>query len=188
MKANDKDRLDRWLGSTLQQYGNVQPRAGLESRVIANLEARSRLVRRRWALSFATVTALCTLSLGVWLNSLHRNDKGPTIPPPVLSGNEIQDQRQTTQATFPQQHVFRRHQVAFQKAVSGNTEIAQAPPHLEQFPSQRSLSEQEQLLLTYVRRFPKEAVEVANEQAERERELDALYSNGTTESNFDQER
>jgi hypothetical protein len=49
-----------------------------------------------------------------------------------------------------------------------------ATPKLDQFPSPRPLSEQEQILMSYVARYPENAALVAQAQAEeREREEEA---------------
>jgi hypothetical protein len=45
---------------------------------------------------------------------------------------------------------------------------------LEQFPSARPLSEEEQMLARYVREFPQEAVLVAQDQAKAHKELEEL--------------
>ena len=40
MDPNDKTReIDQWLESGLRQYTNIEPRTGLESRVLAKLQA-----------------------------------------------------------------------------------------------------------------------------------------------------
>ncbi len=61
MDPIDREReVDRWLDAALSQYGNVEPRAGLESRVLANLQSASR--RRTtphgwwWALGMIAAT------------------------------------------------------------------------------------------------------------------------------------
>jgi hypothetical protein len=71
---------------------------------------------------------------------------------------------------------------------SATIEAVGASPRLDQFPSQRPLSEQEQLLKTYVSRFPKEAALIADEQAQREKEIEALYSDIRQDSDSEQER
>jgi hypothetical protein len=192
MVTNHKDRLDQWLDSALRQYGNVQPRAGLEDRILTNLAVRNcASTRQRWTLSLASLAAVAAIALLVWVEGrgLYRYRQSSTTLP----------QRQTASAThnspsvrplIAQGPLAPHNQISHRHGKSGPSgyETAHASPRLRQFPSQRSLSEQEQLLVTYVRRFPGEAVEVAREQTERERELEALYSNSTAKSNFDQER
>jgi hypothetical protein len=58
--------------------------------------------------------------------------------------------------------------------IAAETATAKPAPRLGQFPSQRPLSEQEELLVRYVRESPQEAVLVARAQAEREKELEKL--------------
>jgi hypothetical protein len=59
-------------------------------------------------------------------------------------------------------------------------------PRLSQFPSPRPLSEQEQLLVRYVTESPDEAVLVAKEQAERQKELEELIGNESSKADSDQ--
>src|SRR5947208_1998971 len=41
MNLRDNNRLDQWLDSALSEYGEAEPRAGLEKRVMANLALRT---------------------------------------------------------------------------------------------------------------------------------------------------
>ena len=39
MEPKDQENLHRWLERALVEYGNTEPRSGLEARVLANLSA-----------------------------------------------------------------------------------------------------------------------------------------------------
>ena len=48
MRTEDNDQsAERWLDAALKQYGEAEPRPGLENRMLANLQAeRARLTLR----------------------------------------------------------------------------------------------------------------------------------------------
>jgi hypothetical protein len=173
MELNDsnKDRLDRWLDGALQQY--VEPRAGLERRILTNLElaAQDKSDSRSWWWAFATAALMAGMAVTVWVGiDLHHATKKTvaTGNPANAGANTKRSQSAPPQvATLP--HHVKRH------SMRANIEAA-TEPRLEQFPSARPLSEQEQMLSRYVREFPEQAVLVAQAQAESREELDRLIA------------
>jgi hypothetical protein len=71
MEPKDRENLHRWLDRALVEYGNTEPRPGLEARVLANLSAeRERITARQrwfWALTMAATAAV--IILAVWMDS-----------------------------------------------------------------------------------------------------------------------
>jgi hypothetical protein len=69
MESRDRGRLDRGLDQALGEYGNAKPRPGLETRILARLEAETDQVAaprsRWWALGAAAATAV--IAAAVWL-------------------------------------------------------------------------------------------------------------------------
>ena len=189
MATDHKDRLDRWLDTALKQYGNVQPNLGMESRILANLATRNRsALHRSWKLSFTGIATVAVVALVVWTSTRWHGKQVSTISmgaKPAIENQHAVSARASVAQNSPELRPHSSH--SRESRPHRNAEIA-ASPRLQQFPSSRSLSKQEQLLLTYVRRFPKEAVEVAHEQSQREKELEALYSNDMAESKLDEER
>src|SRR5207237_10794981 len=94
MEANDKDQFDRWLDSALQNYGNVQPRVGLESRIMANLAAQKAgmAARRRWWLAVVTAAATAVVAIAAWFGS-GASEQGRTL------GNVVHQDPSTKQPT-----------------------------------------------------------------------------------------
>lgn len=176
MGSQDRDRFDDLLDGALQRYGNVEPRAGLEGRVLASLAAQEATAMGwhwRWAFwTSATVTAALVIFLTVdW----HTHQKAIANPParvPVVIANEHTTNPQV--ATEPHQAPVRRPRRVRQQPYPLNA--TKTEPELDQFPSRQPLTEQEQLLAEYVSQFPNEAKLVAKEQAEIEKEMDKLYA------------
>jgi hypothetical protein len=187
MKDPNQDRLDDWLDRALRQYGNVQPRIGLEGRVAARLEVArtSSATQKRWVLSIATAAAMCLVFISIW--------KGAS--PPRQVGHTVQN----FSAQLPKAHgpatpeVQKRRKSGITNAANNTrrNSVDQAArtaesPRLSEFPAARPLSQQEQLLKAYVNQFPEQAAVIALEQTQREKELQALYPDNFTDS--DQER
>src|SRR5712671_6781306 len=86
MEPKDQENLHRWLDRALVEYGNTEPRPGLEARVLANLSAeRERITARQgwfWALTLTATAAV--IILAVWMESNYW---------PAHQGTDIGDDR-----------------------------------------------------------------------------------------------
>lgn len=163
METHDKDLRDEWLDKALQQYGDAEPRPGLETRIMASLANERSRVSARWWWGLAFAGCLTTI-LALWLGHLDvLQGKRPIAldrRPETMHVGPVQERlRGSTQAEsgggFSTIRKRTNHVIARNSNVS---------PRLEQFPSQRPLSEQERLLKQYAERYPQEAVLVAKEQ------------------------
>jgi hypothetical protein len=147
MAEQDKDRnLDNLLDSLLARYSDVQPRPGLETRVMAQLrEQAGRKKSWKWSLSWmwagAAATALVTLVFIIRLERpikspepLHHS--GPSVVQPPRAGISVTTAQQNGRT--PQPH----HQ---ELAVAADTRP-------DVFPTPAPLSDQEKLLLRYLAR------------------------------------
>jgi len=205
MNSNDTNRLDRWLDEALRQCASAEPRVvGLEGRILASLASRAKSVSAgqprtviptfgwaRLSLAFAGLGVLGIVAVAIWVGTLRDHGRATTSTSPRPVPGALNQNRDGMLATVPlAHHTSRRVAVhrAPRKSESATIEAVGASPRLEHFPSQRPLSEQEQLLKAYVSQFPKVAAVVAVEQAEREKELESLYSDATGESDSAQER
>src|SRR6185312_7823201 len=95
MDANHKDRMDRWLDSALKQYGDVEPRIGLERRIMANLEVRTHSVaRRNWLLALASIAVVCVSATAIWRMEVREplpcNVAKLSLPSPIVKPNSDQ--------------------------------------------------------------------------------------------------
>jgi hypothetical protein len=92
MAEQEKDQhLDEMLDSLLASYSNEDPRPGMETRILATLEARERQRRRGWVLVFAGSMAVILLALAIKNARSPRHDvmvkDVPTLLPAVGPGN-----------------------------------------------------------------------------------------------------
>ncbi len=182
-EAQREDDLDRVLDAALAKCAAVEPRAGLDERVLANLRAeRARAPERSWwRWGFAAAVLVIGAALA-W-----RTAKPPQ---PVIVNRPVETQTAPTQesqtanagaetapARVPPMRKQNRRPISTKRA---------ADPKLDVFPSPQPLSEQELALARYVRNFPGDAKLVAQAQAASEREVLArmqALANESTESN-----
>ena len=168
MESHDRDQLDDLLDGTLKQYGSVEPRVGLEGRVLARLAGVDRQPHlwTLWAWGSALAASVCTVLVVLALTRTPHSHQPPAAvqPPPDLNSkiaHEVQMPADTKRRTT----MPRRPRL--------ESELAKARRPSE-FPSPHPLSKQERLLKAYVSNFPQQAALIAHEQAEREKELAAM--------------
>jgi len=169
----ERDELERLIDSELASY--AEPRAGLEQRVLARLEAdgawgsRIFLGWHRWALAGAIAMAIA-LIIG-----LPRFTHRVTVN---TAGESITNQQRIASAkdAAPDVHVRTRHLPRIAKSMRSARQIASGSamrsenpqrPKLDIFPAPQPLSPQEQFLAELATHLPK---------AERERLLSGYNS------------
>jgi hypothetical protein len=161
-----KREVEQWLDEALHDYGMIEPRAGLEGRVLASLHAEDiRLAsQRRWWWALGTAVALATIVMAVWMgeSSRERNLQSAAKTSPTAHREERESVPPDTVAKI------------VRSTKQGLTRPADRPrgmamprtPKLDHFPSQAPMSEQERLLARYVQTFPEKAALVARVQTE----------------------
>jgi hypothetical protein len=177
------DPLDAGLDAALAKYSAVEPRAGLEERVLANLRVeRARAPERSWwRWGFAAVVLVIGAALA-WRTAkpLHPVVVSPpaeTQPAPTQASQTANAGAETVPARVPPMRKQNRRPISTKLAVD---------PKLDVFPSPQPLSEEELALARYVRNFPSDAKLVAQAQEASEREVLAkmqALANESTESN-----
>jgi|SRR5271166_2288811 len=167
MADRNQVELEGMLDAALAKYAAIEPRAGLEDRVLANLRAEQARVPNRawWRWSVAGALAVVIIGLGLaWRSGkpsqpFAANHPSPPAESPAevptsraskFAGNANGGTRATSKNVATQLAGHRRH------AVAGSN-----PPKLDQFPSPQPLSEQEKRLQSYVAKYPEHAVLVA---------------------------
>src|SRR5271168_783676 len=178
--------LDRELDAALAKFTAVEPRAGLEDRVLANLRAQQARVSEhrwwRWPALAALAAAIVLTVLLAWRlerpvqNKIASNPSAPT----QIDGHA------GTQANGPgkdatQLNDARSGRRLKPRAVSHSVRVASPAPKLDQFPSPQPLSEQERILAGYIANFPEQAALVAQARADARRrdaaeEIDSRFA------------
>ena len=166
-RQDQQGELDRILDTALAKYAAVEPRAGLEGRVLEHLRAEalrpSRHAWLQWGLAGA-LGAIAVIAVLAWQSS--------RVPHPIIANHPpAAIQRQSIQETKPAPHAT--DEVAAAKHASRKPAARRVPastaaahPKLDQFPSPQPLSAEEIALVQYVENFPKEARLVAQAQQE----------------------
>src|SRR5438270_3919181 len=196
MADENWDRLDRMLEAALAKYAAVEPRPGLEDRVLANLRAeRTRMpVHAWWRWSVAAVLAVVIVAMALAWRS------GKSSLPVVADHSTAQLQGTKEPVKQPGSDIDRAGVASVKPGPARNKtghrhrhSVEVAPhPKLDQFPSPQPLSEQEIALARYAHQFPQEATLVALAQVEYEKEIqqqmkDTSPENGLSDS-YQQER
>ena len=158
MNYNDNQRdtfLDQLLDASLARYAQVEPRPGLEERLLAGVRAEpSRPLWWRWAWLPATAGAVALIVVGALVLSERRE---PTPP-----ASRVARTAEAPTAVAPSPAVKETVPGAPAKTTPRATRPTPASlaalPRRQEFPSPSPLSEQEQLLLRYVQQTPKEEV------------------------------
>jgi hypothetical protein len=172
MKSEDRDRLlDRLLDGALAAQ-HVEPREGLEQRILANLRARpTTRPWWRWIWVPAALAAAVLLILG--LRVMRRPE--PVGNPAIATPAPIAPVPSPKQPEAPA--AMAKHRAPRGSSPRTRTVAAIAAPPLprrETFPSPTPLTAEERMMLTLVRHNRTEAVLVAQTQ-ENEREKVQKY-------------
>ena len=155
-QENDR-KMDEMLDSLLANYSSVEPRPGLETRILANLrEAEKKAPSEWWSFKWiwAGMVAGAIVMAAVLIGGRHR-----TVPPAnvmVKIDQPVPQPEIQLQAPIARQETARIHR----RKPSTPTLPQNATLALNQrpavFPTQTPLSEQERLLLSYYIRTPRE--------------------------------
>jgi hypothetical protein len=164
------------LETALAQYASVEPRSGLEQRVLAKLRGERGAARggwSRWWLAAAGAFAVAVAMAGAGVVLWNARDRGTTAV-----GTGSSSQIGAVQTGGAVQHPAIAVEKSGERARSTLGErasrvhrprppvaVVAVQPKLEQFPSPRPLSEQEKLLASYVERYPETAELVAKARA-----------------------
>jgi hypothetical protein len=190
-----RDQLDDILDAALAKYAAVEPRIGLEDRVLANLRAEGaqavNITRWRWWqwTTTAAVAAGIVVAVFAWrsvkpshpaianrpsITTPARPEPNPEQPPTQLAQDRSGNSNPLRTAPITTRHP--------------NSAVVATAPKLAVFPSPQPLNEQEKLLANYVSQFHDQAVLIArvtNEELKRDR-IEVLGNSESFPENPDQ--
>src|SRR5690348_10129469 len=111
MGPNDRDQFDDLLDSALKQYGAVEPRAGLEGRILANFACADRQPRLGshwvvWGLPIAGTVGIAIVLLFL-MRTPHFYQQSVAVHPPSAT-TQTGSQNTATAAHKPHRSSMRR--------------------------------------------------------------------------------
>jgi hypothetical protein len=172
-RGSENNALDLALDAALAKYAAVEPRIGIEDRILVNLRTQPVRVANHkwWSWSMAValvvvVAAVLALRSGTPSHPVIANHPAVTTQTPTERGTQLASRDDS--AASPREHAQIRRAVAHP---SRPKTVVAADPKLDQFPSPQPLSDEELALARYVRDFPQEAVLIAKAQEEYEIEI-----------------
>lgn len=163
-KNHMHDSLSHELDAALAKYAAVEPRPGLENRILASLRVeRARVPDRAWwrlilrvALAAMVLVALTLVWRAIKPGQVvEEHHPSTTLQSPAPSRTQIAASREV--APQKPHHPVRRPTGDRAHVLV----VAAAPPKLDQFPSPQPLNEQEKILADYVTEHHKQAVLLA---------------------------
>jgi len=176
------DSLDREFDAALAKYAAVEPRIGLEERILANLRAkRERRATNSWW-RWSAVAALSALLLVTGVFAWKSRRPAQNIAAHVLITSQTNAHDGTPNAPQDGVAAFPSRKTGAGRQLKTPSRRAPAPvlasaPKLEQFPSPQPLSEQETILARYVTKFPEHAALIAQARTE-ELQRDSVEETG----------
>jgi hypothetical protein len=151
--------VDELLDASLANYRNVTPRAGLERRLLVGLQEARR--RRRW---LAWGAALATGAAGVLL-LVHALRVQPPLEPRRAVSTPVRESAQpTAPVTAANRPAALRQAVETTRKARPKVPVREVLHRPEQFPTPVPLTEQEKLLLLYVREAPRSMLTAETDQ------------------------
>jgi hypothetical protein len=183
--------FDEALARYASKYAAVEPRAGLEERIMANLQAEqtTRVATFgwwRWAIAGAMAAVVV---VGLTLAWRSAKPSKPTVA--NRSQPSTQESRKSTPVIVAQDStaIHSRGHTLIRRATIHRPSTAPGEniPKLDQFPSPQPLSEQEEILASYVNQYPEHASLMAQARMEalrrdQEEELRETGTNSTRDS------
>lgn len=160
MADQEKDRqLDQLLDSALAQYSAVEPRPGLETRILARIaDSRSAASTRagvlRWLWTGAAAAALAAIILFSFFSRPATRSR--QLPNTVQTQPQPQRVFPTSVAQVPHEHKQPRQTGAAQRRSAAVRQADAVGVRQKVFPTPVALSEQEALLLRYLSHTPRE--------------------------------
>ncbi|HZS27394.1 MAG TPA: hypothetical protein VFB76_09180 [Candidatus Angelobacter sp.] len=158
---NDERKLEELLDSALSEYSAVEPRPGLEGRILARIQdaaeqPQAQWWSTRWLLAGGVAAAVAAIVLSVWLFwpehkpiQQVKRDIAPLNQAQAsknLETTATKSHRQRKSATVTHKESHEEH--PRQELARGDRPAV--------FPTPTGLSEQEKLMLAYVEQTPKE--------------------------------
>ena len=181
----DDKQLDDLLDRGLREYSRVNPRDGLEQRVLANLRAQPE--PRPWWRMWVPALAAAAVIVVVVALAIRTPKPQPTIAhteSPAASQPTVHAPAPPAVQASQAPSMAHRQRVAAVQApgvrqkAPQRVETAQALPRLDTFPSSAPITEEEKLLMSFYRSARGEAIEVAQSQSSERQRVEKYFESG----------
>ena len=160
-RRKESDQLDRMLDAALTKYALVEPREGLEERILANLHAADKQSAPRtwwhWGFTAALAAVLLIAAAVMWRWNKPAHPPLAIDPPTLKQAPVAPEFAIGDRNTEPPTRSLRRSK----SRRAPERQAVAAGPKLDVFPSPLPLSEQEKILAAYVAQYPGHAALVA---------------------------
>jgi hypothetical protein len=167
------DGLDRQLDAALAKYVAVEPRTGLEERVLANIRAqRERSAMKSWWRWPAVAALTVLLVVAIFVTSRSSRPAPNVATDPSATHQTIaHDGRSAVKTPVPSDRSRRGSDSQRRSSPRRHpAPVFASAPRLDQFPSPEPLSEQETILARYVTKYPEHAALIAQARTEELRQ------------------
>lgn len=162
---NDERKLDDLLDSALSQYSAVEPRPGLETRILARIRDGAEQPRApwwgaRWVVAGAVATVVVVLVLSVLLFRPAQEPVQMQVRPVAPSLNQEQEGRNPQEAAVEPGKLPKRAPVV-RKERRADSQPRQTLAQRDRppvFPTPMGLSDQDKLMMAYLAQTPKEEI------------------------------
>ena len=171
--------IDDQIDAALATYAAIEPRPGLEERILANLRAQEgpSVGIVWWRRAGVLAAALVVITWLVWKRETP--ERGRIVRQPSISHEERQPQVSIN--ALPKKSQRQTVRMAARHVPKGGSHpqvVVAAEPKLVQVPSPQPLSEQERILVGYVAANPERAVLLARLRTEALRQEQAEEMKG----------
>jgi hypothetical protein len=171
---------DDQIDAALAKNAAVEPRAGLEERILAHLRAETKTSASVvwWPWAGVVAAAILIAALLLWKLERPRDERIVRHQPTLQPGRHPQVAAHATVPKIEQPPLRASGRRSRRHIARETTEIAVAPK-LDQFPSARPLTPEEKMLMEYIERYYDEAVLIArarDEQIQQDRKEEEANS------------
>ncbi|HVI09173.1 MAG TPA: hypothetical protein VND65_12855 [Candidatus Binatia bacterium] len=150
------EMIDHRIEAVLAKYSNVEPRAGLEGRILANLHSQPQRVARAWWRWLAVAAAVLIIVLSF---ATRRTLEPVRTSNPIIRGNEDEFATKVPHEPEPRRSDLKKATV--RNSPRPSVRAAAVISRLPKFPSPEPESNQEKMLVLYVSRFEQQAILIA---------------------------
>jgi hypothetical protein len=159
-EKNKQTQIDDMLDSLLANYSSVEPRSGLETRILANLrDAEEKETAHGWwnfKWLWAGAVAAAIVMAAVLIGGRHRIEPpkhvmaktSPAIPEPAIQPHAPTAPKETVR-------IYRRKPRATKQPQNATLALSERPAN---FPTPVPLSEQERMMFSYLENTPQEII------------------------------